>query len=170
MIDYVLYTRTTCPLCDQAKEYLSQHDVIYAEFMLETPEDSVKAKALLPEDVIKSGKVMLPLVFDDNDNYIGGKDDLIKHHMEHKKTFTDFDKDTIFGLLKDNVCTIVFEKVNGDQRKMRCTLKESMLPQYTSTKADKERKVSEHTLAVYDLDVEDWRSFRVGSVTSITVG
>ena len=169
MMDYVLYTRETCKLCDQAKDFLKNQDVIFAEFFLENQEDVKKAKDLLPSDV-RNGTVMLPLVFDENNNYIGGKDDLIKHHLEKKSEFTVFDKDAIFNLLKDNVVTIVFEKVNGDLRKMRCTLKESILPKYTSEQTDNKRKVSDQTLAVYDLDVEDWRSFRVNSVKSLKIG
>jgi hypothetical protein len=122
---------------------------------------------MLPEEVRNRGSVTLPIVFDDQNEYVGGKDDLIKHHLEHKTSFSDFDRDAIFGLLKNNVATIVFEKVNGDLRKMKCTLKESMLPKYTSEKSDKERKVPEHTLAVYDLDEEGWRSFRLNSIKSV---
>ena len=170
MIEYVLYTRPTCSLCDQAKTYLKDNKVPFAEFEIRNDDDRTRVRTMLPEEVLSKGGVVLPIVFDDKNDYVGGKDDLIKHHLEHKKDFADFDRDAIFGLLKNNIATIVFEKVNGDLRKMRCTLKESMLPKYTSEKSDKERKTSEHTLAVYDVDEEGWRSFRLNSIKSVKVG
>ena len=61
---------------------------------------------------------------------------------------------------------ITFTKKNGDQRVMKCTLKETIVPVYV-TKTSGERAQSNDTLFVYDLDKSDWRSFRFDSVTQI---
>lgn len=75
--------------------------------------------------------------------------------------------------LRSGETTVVFTKVDGSQRTMRCTLDESRIP------VDKRPKVSEaaegqpevastagSSIRVFDLDVQGWRSFRVNSIIS----
>lgn len=60
-----------------------------------------------------------------------------------------------------------FEKKDGTLREMRCTLKD--VPEYErKTESDKPRKKSEETMSVFDLDKQEWRSFRIDSVKSIS--
>ena len=54
--------------------------------------------------------------------------------------------------------TVVFKKVDGTQRTMKCTLNEALLPPRTLTQSD--RKVNDGIQAVFDLESNQWRSFK----------
>ena len=160
---YIMYTRGDCSQCEAAKRYLNENGVEYKEVYLLTETDIKEIKSFLPKE-IASGQVALPLVFDDKHNYIGGRVEMIRDHQH--KLYNVFDKTSLFNLLSGHVCTVVFEKVNGDMRKMKCTLMESSLPEgHTASNSTG----SENFLAVYDLENDGWRGFRVDSVKSITV-
>lgn len=65
---------------------------------------------------------------------------------------------TLHKLLKTNEVIVEFNKANGEYRKMRCTLSESVLPPSQSTEA-KTYTGDENHMAVWDLDAQGWRSF-----------
>ncbi|HIG89999.1 MAG TPA: DUF2693 domain-containing protein [Flavobacteriaceae bacterium] len=67
----------------------------------------------------------------------------------------------ILALKKDNV-KVIFEKVNGNVRKMLCTLREDAIPKTTVKK-----KENKDVLVVWDLGKKAWRSFRMDSITKI---
>jgi len=71
------------------------------------------------------------------------------------------------SMLKMGPVTVSFVKKDGDKRVMKCTLDPSLLPKKPITENKTPRKVSENTLAVYDLTAKGWRSFTVKSVTQI---
>lgn len=59
-----------------------------------------------------------------------------------------------------------FEKTDGTLREMRCTLKD--VPEYErKTESDKPRKKAEGVMSVFDVDKQEWRSFRIDSVKSV---
>lgn len=67
--------------------------------------------------------------------------------------------------LRTGIYTVEFTKVDGTPRTMRCTLLEQYLPEkseYEST-----RKVNDDVMAVWDLDKNAWRSFRLDAVTFV---
>ena len=64
--------------------------------------------------------------------------------------------------------TIVFKKVDGTIRTMKCTLNESLLPKREITESD--RKVNESVQTVYDLQLNQWRSFKWDNFVSVTPG
>lgn len=70
-------------------------------------------------------------------------------------------------VLKDNICHVVFTKVDGNERQMTCTLMEYYLPE------KKDRNVewpnSTDSISVWDMEVSDWRAFKASSVTSFNV-
>ena len=68
--------------------------------------------------------------------------------------------------LKSAVATVVFEKVDGTLRTMRCTLMEQYLPDRTEKMTGK--TPNESSLAVWDLDNGGWRSFRLDSIREIS--
>lgn len=80
---------------------------------------------------------------------------------------SDVDFETLRNLLRSNVVEVTFTKVNGEERVMKCTLQETFLPEQ---KGDTERKKSENVLAVFDIDSNDWRSFRYDSVITYRIG
>jgi hypothetical protein len=77
-----------------------------------------------------------------------------------------FEREVLKKALENNVVSVVFNKVDGTQREMNCTLMEDIIPSTIPTKETKEpRKVNPNVLNVWDIDKRDWRSFRVANVT-----
>lgn len=68
------------------------------------------------------------------------------------------------GLLKEIEINLTFKKVNGEIRKMRCTLNEELIPEDKKSTGNSKRKSPEDSIAVFDLDKKDWRSFRYDSI------
>ena len=62
---------------------------------------------------------------------------------------------------------VTFTKKDGTVREMNCTLKPDLVIDYEK-KTDKTKNVSEETCPVFDIDKQEWRSFRYDSITSIT--
>lgn len=79
----------------------------------------------------------------------------------------NFSRDSILQKLHEGETTVTFTKVDGSERVMRCTLNEAMLPPAEPTESTAERKVNPNVVAVWDLDKEGWRSFKVDSVKSL---
>lgn len=79
--------------------------------------------------------------------------------------------DMLRDMLRESVCEVTFTKINGDLRTMPCTLKPDMLPPQVVVESEekKERKVSDTSLAVFVTDINEWRSFRIDSIHSISV-
>lgn len=73
------------------------------------------------------------------------------------------------GLLREGPVTVKFTKSDGEERVMRCTLKEGVVPQYEK-KTDRVKKENLDTLAVWDLDKNEWRSFRLDSIKHVDFG
>jgi hypothetical protein len=81
-----------------------------------------------------------------------------------------FDKYELKEILSNTVSTVVFTKVDGTERELKCTL----LPEYLPAKPVVEgqqlltealpRKENPDTLAVWDMESNGWRSFRTDSV------
>ena len=77
-------------------------------------------------------------------------------------------RDWVKSLLHVTEVTIEFLKADGTLREMRCTLNPDKLPAPVVTgpvdgivKESKQRKQpDEHSLRVFDLDKNEWRSFR----------
>lgn len=83
-----------------------------------------------------------------------------------------YKREEIMGLLVNDVVTVEFIKSTGELRKMKCTLKEGIVPPAEKsevTQAKKVRKVSEDVIPVWDTEKESWRSFRVDSVKFVAV-
>jgi hypothetical protein len=90
--------------------------------------------------------------------------------MESKEISRPIDtpegREWLQGLLRTNVVTISFVKKDGSERKMRCTLGESKIPSEKTPK-NAGRAKSEDAIAVFDIEKQDWRSFRFDSVKMI---
>jgi hypothetical protein len=71
-------------------------------------------------------------------------------------------------LLRNAQITVAFTKTDGSERHMRCTLQDRYLPELNAPAAPREPKTN-HNFVVWDLDEAGWRSFRVGSVISVSI-
>jgi len=88
-------------------------------------------------------------------------------------------KSEIEAMLKENVCTVKFEKVNGEKRTMKCTLVKNLLPAVVEQivhpaetrhpQLKKAREQNPNVVAVYEIDTDSWKSFRVDFMESIEV-
>lgn len=67
--------------------------------------------------------------------------------------------------LRSDRCWVTFRKVNGDLRTMWCTLKKEYLPEQKDIAEVIDKSEDEpKTIAVWDLEKQAWRSFRIDSV------
>ena len=67
-------------------------------------------------------------------------------------------------LHKRNV-KVTFTKLDGEERKMLCTLNEQVVPTYSSN-PEKHRKAPSESIVVWDMEKAAWRSFRKDSITT----
>ena len=98
--------------------------------------------------------------------------------MNIKEDWTDNDWEKmrvwLKGVLQTNPVSVTFTKKDGTDRVMKCTLEPTTLEPTTlppvEIKENKvERKKSENSIAVYDLDVKGWRSFTFKSVKNVSI-
>lgn len=86
------------------------------------------------------------------------------------KTWSEDDRkifrDWIKSQLKFGPVTVTFLKKDGTERKMLCTLKPEDVSTYEK-KTDRVKTISEDTCSVFDIEKQEWRSFRFDSVTQI---
>jgi hypothetical protein len=83
---------------------------------------------------------------------------------EERKQF----KNWLKGVMQTEIVNLTFRKTDGTLRNMKCTLLPKYLPETVVPVEDKpKRKTSEEALAVFDLEKNEWRSFRYDSVTEI---
>jgi hypothetical protein len=83
------------------------------------------------------------------------------------------DKYELKEVLQNSVVTVIFTKVDGTERKMNCTLLPEYIPQVV---AEKQQLLTEslpkaenpNTIAVWDIESNGWRSFRLDSIKSVT--
>jgi hypothetical protein len=68
--------------------------------------------------------------------------------------------------LHEGICVVVFEKVDGTERTMKCTLLEERIPTAKRPKDKSAAEFSEEVIRVYDVEKDGWRSFKISSVKS----
>ena len=84
-----------------------------------------------------------------------------------------FDKYELKEILSNTVSTVVFTKVDGTERELKCTLLPEYLPQKPVVEGQQlltealPRKENPDTLAVWDMERNGWRSFRTDSVKAV---
>jgi hypothetical protein len=81
-------------------------------------------------------------------------------------------REELMELLRKEIVEVTFLKLDGEERKMPCTLMESLLP--LATKDDpltqkKVREVSDKVIAVWAMESNGFRSFRYDRVTKVEV-
>jgi hypothetical protein len=80
---------------------------------------------------------------------------------EQKQAFKDF----LRGVLREQRMNICFIKADGTERWLHCSLHPDLIPAEKLQKEEAStRKRSEEALAVWDIEKQDWRSFRYDSV------
>lgn len=86
--------------------------------------------------------------------------------MEMKNTDTEF-KTWLKDVLKSQTTSFVtFTKKDGTERHMNCTLSEDFIPSDKQPKGT-EKELSADTCRVFDVEKNEWRSFRWDSITNV---
>lgn len=83
-----------------------------------------------------------------------------------ENVWDDVAKKWIKEVLSQMTVRLKFVKKDGSIREMNCTLSESVIPVELKPKGSK-RVINNGVLAVYDVDVGEWRSFRYDSLKEI---
>ena len=81
---------------------------------------------------------------------------------EERKIFRDWIK----SHLTYGPVLVTFVKKDGTERVMKCTLKSDLVKDYEK-KTDRVKTVNEETCPVFDLEKQEWRSFRFDAVTKV---
>jgi hypothetical protein len=75
----------------------------------------------------------------------------------------------LVGMLQTGPVTVTFNKKDGTERVMTCSLQPELLPVQEIKESVKEKKENTNIIGVYDLDAQGWRSFTVKNVTNVTL-
>lgn len=82
-----------------------------------------------------------------------------------------FNYDKVLDQLRSNVLQVTFNKVNGEQRVMPCTLQTDYMPELSESKVNqvKDFSVNKSVIRAFAIDKQSWRSFRIDNITAIEV-
>lgn len=87
----------------------------------------------------------------------------------------DEKRDVLTTLLLDRELIVEFTKISGEKRIMPCTLSPTLIPIKTDfvltiseQTEKKERKENPNVIKVFCTDKQEWRSFRIDSVITIS--
>lgn len=84
-----------------------------------------------------------------------------------------FTKETIANMLRDSVVTVTFTKVDGTDRVMKCTLMSEYVPANSNSASNQvllQESGNDNNISVWDLEANSWRSFRINSIKSVSLG
>jgi hypothetical protein len=83
-----------------------------------------------------------------------------------------YNRSNLLEMLHSREVFVKFKKVNGVIRNMRCTLKFDLLPtevqnHLIANPTDPDEPINESVIAVYDLEAQGWRSFRLDGIIEV---
>jgi len=88
----------------------------------------------------------------------------------YKDTWSEDEKEVfrkwLIGHLKYGPVTVFFTKKDGTERKMECTLKDGDVVHYEK-KTEQVRALNNEQCPVFDLEKNEWRSFRYDAITKV---
>lgn len=98
--------------------------------------------------------------------------------MEMKNLYTESDdsgklmfRESIKNILSTGKVKVTFKKVDGTDRVMLCTTMPELLPKQETTpegeEPKKERKPNPEVQVAFDLEKNEWRSFRYDRIISV---
>lgn len=156
---FIVYGKNNCSFCEKAKALLTAKNEQFEYLTLDKDYTREQLIELAPD-----AKTVPQIWFETNGEtlYIGGYTELEKHFKD------PVENDLNEGL----ILSVVFTKVDGTERTMLCTKNPKIISEkYTpeEKKTDRIYKEPEGVARVFDLEKNDWRSFRYDSVKSYTV-
>lgn len=162
---YVIYGKDSCPFCDQAKTLLDIKGLKYDYLRLGHDYERDDLLAIAPE------ARSVPQI------WLVENTDQVKESWTHIGGFQElkatFEKSELEEALDSGATvSVVFTKADGTERTMLCTKNaEVIAEQYTAPekKTDRSREVKAGLMVVFDLEKNEWRSFKLDSVKSYMV-
>lgn len=143
-----------------------QHDKETDDYFIEFNEEILEASGFKVGDELVWTKL-------DNESYSITKKTITKELIETTSNWTNTDwnnlRDWLKSMLVTNTVTVTFNKKDGTERVMRCTLKPTIIPAVGINENKKTKKVNQDTLAVFDVDQNGWRSFIIKAIKRIQV-
>jgi len=82
---------------------------------------------------------------------------------------TSMTRNEISDLARRNIISVTFTKKNGETRTMKCSLKDEYIVGQKEKESTSVRKTNDDVLPVWDLDINEWRSFRIDSVKGVEI-
>lgn len=153
-----LYIRENCANCTEVKRWLSQRAIDFNTITIDQTITRDQVLEMFPE------AKLLPLVVF-NQQYIGSAKELYNQMdtIENKSA-------AIKNILNNAVAMIEFTKVNGEKRVLRATRDPNKIDSKFHPNGTKSKQDNNQVIACFDLDINQWRSFRTESVTNYYVG
>jgi len=78
-------------------------------------------------------------------------------------------KEQMVNYLDSGICQIVFTKVDGTERIMHGTRATAFIPEDKRATSDTQNTDTDNIIRVFDVQIGEWRCFRVDSVKKFTV-
>jgi hypothetical protein len=78
-------------------------------------------------------------------------------------------REWLIGMLKIGPVTVTFNKKDGAERVMTCSLQPELLPPTPVKESATAKKENPNNISVYDLTAQGWRSFILKNVTKVTL-
>ena len=78
-------------------------------------------------------------------------------------------KKELYDLARNNIISVTFTKKNGEERILKCTLKDDYIISEEKKETISNKKSNDDVLPVWDLDKSAWRSFRIDSVRGVKI-
>jgi glutaredoxin len=163
----VVYGREDCGYCKLAKNLLEQKEIPFEYVSLETPEQQADLLEFV-SPLIRS----VPVVVINGKWIPGGYEELAKLVSAEEKFRTLREKHDIDNVLRsEEPVTVEFMKADGTIRVLKGTLHPKFLPVVNIglgevTKAPK--SLNARLVTVFDVEANDWRSFNIDTVISVT--
>lgn len=86
--------------------------------------------------------------------------------LKNKEEFRSWLNET----LRTNPTTINFTKKDGTERVMLCSTMSAVIPEDKQPKGTGSKVTSSESHAVFDMEKQEWRSFRYADVNSVQTG
>jgi glutaredoxin len=156
---YIIYGKGNCPYCEKAKNLLTIKKLEFEYLTLDKDYTREELLELAPD------ARTVPQIWLESESelsYIGGYTELENAFVDPVET----------ALNEGLTLSVVFTKLDGTERTMLCTKNSQIISErYTpeEKKTDRVYRESEGVARVFDLEKNDWRSFRYDSVKSYTV-
>ena len=79
------------------------------------------------------------------------------------------EREVILDHLRNDVCIVKFTKTDGTERVMKCTLISDKIPEDKKPTGKGKKVQNDNIIAVYDLENEGWRSFKLDTIIEWTI-